>query len=185
VDDPRNAPAPPPTTAFLLELVGGQSRLYAAISALLGGDPAAHDVLQETNLVLLRKAAEYDPARPFLPWALGFARFEVMAWRKRQSRDRLLLDDDVVAALADQLAEDPPARGDAADRLDALERCRRRLPDETRRLLDLRYREGESVRAIAARLGRTENVVSVTLFRIRQALLRCMGGRPDPAAEAG
>jgi len=30
----------------------------------------ADDVLQETNLVLWRKTADFDPAREFMPWAM-------------------------------------------------------------------------------------------------------------------
>ena len=77
---------------FMLLLTSHQSSLYACISALLGGVEGVQDVLQETNVVLLEKAGEYDPARPFVPWALAFARFQTLAWRKRQTRDRLVLD---------------------------------------------------------------------------------------------
>jgi RNA polymerase sigma-70 factor (ECF subfamily) len=156
---------------FALQLTSHQSTLYAAIAALLGGVEGAHDVLQETNVVLLEKAAEYDPARPFVPWALTFARFQVMAWRKRQARDRLVLNDELFAVLADRLTIDaaPPNR-----RLDAIETCLQKLQPESRKLVDARYVQGETVQAMAARLGRSVNVVSVALFRIRKALLDCV-----------
>jgi RNA polymerase sigma-70 factor (ECF subfamily) len=169
-----------PTPEFLLLLTSHQSSLYAAISALLGGVEGAHDVLQETNLVLLQKAGEFDPARPFVPWALTFARFQVMAWRKKQSRDRLVLNDDLFAVLADRLALDvtPPNR-----RLDAIESCLGKLQPESRELVDARYLHGEAVQDIAERIGRSVNVVSVTLFRVRKALLDCV--RATLAAEGG
>src|SRR5438445_5692787 len=109
-----------PKPEFLLLLTSHQSTLYAAITAMLGGAEGAQDVLQETNVVLLEKAGEYDVARPFVPWALAFARFQVLAWRKRQSRDRLVLNEELFAALADRLAVEsaPPNR-----RLDAIETC--------------------------------------------------------------
>ena len=40
------------------------------------------DVVQSTPLALLRKFAEYDSSRPFLPWALGVARFEILSHRR-------------------------------------------------------------------------------------------------------
>lgn len=164
-------PSPGPTPEFLLLLTSHQSTLYASISAMLGGSEGAHDVLQETNIVMLEKAAEYDPARPFVPWAVTFARFQVMAWRKRQSRDRLVLDDALFAAVADRLAEESatPSR-----RLDAIEGCVGKLMPEWRSMIDARYVNGEAVQDIAARLGCSVNVVSVTLFRIRKALLDCV-----------
>ena len=163
-----------------MRLTSHQSTLYAAISALLGGVQGAQDVLQETNIVLLEKAGEYDPSRPFAPWALAFARFQVMAWRKRQSRDRLVLDDDLIAALADRLAANSVSPG---QRLDALEKCLSKLPTEARKIVDARYVQGDPVQEIAARLGRSVNVVSVTLFRIRKTLLDCV--RAALAAEGG
>ena len=64
-------------------LTGTQSRLYAYICSLIGGAAGARDVLQETNLVLWDKAQEYDPARPFLPWAYRIAYLQVLAYRKQ------------------------------------------------------------------------------------------------------
>jgi DNA-directed RNA polymerase specialized sigma24 family protein len=49
--------------------------------------------------------------------------------------------------------------------------------------MDARYVAGDPVQAIAARLGRSVNVVSVTLFRIRKVLLDCV--RATLAAEGG
>jgi RNA polymerase sigma-70 factor (ECF subfamily) len=162
---------PGPTPDFLLLLTSHQSTLYAAITALLGGAEGAHDVLQETNLVLLEKAADYDRSRPFVPWALTFARFQVLAWRKRQSRDRLVLNDDLFAVLADRLTADslPPNR-----RLDALEKCLNKLPRDSRGLVDARYVRDEPVQDIAARLGMSASAVSVALFRVRKALRDCV-----------
>jgi RNA polymerase sigma-70 factor (ECF subfamily) len=169
-----------PRPEFLLLLTSHQSTLYAAISALLGGVEGAQDVLQETNIVLLEKAGDYDPARPFAPWALAFARFQVMAWRKRQSRDRLVLDDELIAVLAERMAADSASPG---RRLDALEKCLNKLPAESRTIVDARYIQGNPVHDIAAKLGRSVNVISVTLFRIRKTLLDCM--RATLTAEGG
>jgi RNA polymerase sigma-70 factor (ECF subfamily) len=165
---------------FLLQLTTHQSTLYATITALLGGVEGAQDVLQETNVVLLEKAHEYDASRPFIPWAATFARFQVLAWRKRQSRDRLVLDDALFAVLADRLTAKAalPSR-----RLDAIETCLGKLTPESRQLVDARYVQDETVKSIADRLGRSVNVVSVSLFRIRKMLLECMRG--ELAAEGG
>ena len=66
---------------FVERLTEAQSALYGAIYTLLAGNAEVADVLQETNRVLWRKASTYDPTRPFLPWALAVARFEVLAHR--------------------------------------------------------------------------------------------------------
>lgn len=155
---------------LLTEIAGCQSRLYAYICTLLGGAADAHDVLQQTNLALWDKAAEYDAGRPFLPWAYRFAYLQVMAYRKARGRDRLLFDDEVVGRLAERLAPDEePDR-----RLEALDGCLGRLSKRQRHVVDLRYREGKTVEAISAALGKAPNAVSAALYRIRAALAECI-----------
>jgi RNA polymerase sigma-70 factor (ECF subfamily) len=160
-----------PPAGFLLQLTNHQSALYAAVVSMLGGADGAQDVLQETNAALLEKAAEFDPSRPFVAWAIGFARTQVLSWRKRQTRDRLVLDDALFEVVAEKLTTASPV---ANRRLEALEGCLGKLPQPSRELISDRYMSGESVQAIAERSGRTVNVVSVLLFRIRQALLDCV-----------
>lgn len=155
---------------FVERLTQAQSALYGSIHTLLAGAPEVADVLQETNRVLWRKAATYDPARPFLPWALTVARFEVLAHRKRRSRERLVFDDALVAQVAQEYERQ--SAGDGA--LQRLERCLQKLQPNQRALLEERYVQGESVNDIAARQGRAANAVSALLYRIRGLLAQCM-----------
>jgi RNA polymerase sigma-70 factor (ECF subfamily) len=160
-----------PSPAFLLQLTNHQSALYAAVVSMLSGTDGAQDVLQETNASLLEKAKDYDPSRPFVAWALGFARTQVLSWRKRQTRDRLVLDDALFEAVAEKLVTESPT---ANRRLEALGGCLGKLPEPSRELISDRYMRGESVQSIAEKSGRSVNVVSVLLFRIRQVLLDCV-----------
>lgn len=157
---------PEQMSQFVERLTAAQSALYGSIHTLLAGSPDAADVLQEANRVLWRKAATYDVARPFLPWALTVARFEVLAHRKRLSRDRLVFDDELLGQIAAEY-ERQSARGGA---LHALEHCLQKLPPAQRELVEQRYLRGESVHDIAARQGRAANAVSALLYRIRSLL---------------
>jgi RNA polymerase sigma-70 factor (ECF subfamily) len=159
------------TGDFVQALTGVQSRLYAYICFLLGDAASARDVLQETNLALWDKALDYDPSRPFVPWAYGVAYLQVMAHRKRCSRSRLLFDEQLVGELAEQ------AMGREVDldrRLEALGDCMGRLPGPRRDLIDRRYVHGDSVDQIAGRLRKAPNVVAASLYRIRKTLLECI-----------
>lgn len=161
---------PDQMSQFVERLTTAQSALYGSIHTLLAGSTDAADVLQETNRVLWRKAGDYDSTRPFLPWALTVARFEVMAHRKRLSRDRLVFDDALLGQIAEEY-ERQSARGSA---LHALEHCLQKLPAAQRELVDQRYLRGESVNDIAARQGRAANAVSALLYRIRALLATCV-----------
>jgi len=155
-------------------LTGNQSRLYAYICSLIGAATGARDVLQETNLTLWDKAQEYDPARPFLPWAYRVAYLQVLAYRKRSARSRLVFDEELVSELAvESLRRD----ADHDRRLEALGHCVDKLPGPRRELLDRRYRHGESVDQIAGRLRKAPNVVAASPYRIRKTLLECIESR--------
>lgn len=154
---------------FVERLTEAQSALYGCIHAMMAGAPAVADVLQETNRVLWKKAAEYDPARPFLPWAYRVAHFEVLAHRKRQSRDRLVFDDELMGLLADEYAQQS-----SSGALNALELCLQKLPVGQRELVESRYARGEAVADIAARDGKAANAVSALLYRIRGLLAECI-----------
>ena len=152
-------------------LAACQSGLYAYVCSLLGTSRGAADVLQEANVVLWEKAAEYDPARPFLPWAFRVAHYQVLAYRKRQSRDKLVFDDDLLAAVTDALRR----RDESADReLQALDGCVGKLPARQRDVVEARYRTGEAVDAMARRLGKAPNAMAAELYRLRKQLMDCV-----------
>ena len=151
-------------------LTGLQSRLYAFLCTLLARPEDARDVLQETNVVLWKKAAEYDPSLPFEPWAFRFAHWQALAWRKRQTRDRLVFDD----AAFEQIAAEFPVTGTAEQELQALEECLAKLPEKQRALVDRRYSSGESVNAIAGADSKPPNVIAASLYRARRVLAECI-----------
>lgn len=155
---------------FVERLTGAQSQLYAFIVSLMPGADDAADVLQETNKALWQKASEYDPARPFLPWAMQFARWQVKAYRKRISRDRLVFNDELV----DQLAAAFEHSDSSERQLHALELCLQKLPPAQRALVAAKYERDEAVNDIAAREGKAANAVSALLYRIRAALAECV-----------
>ena len=152
-------------------VTGIQSSLYAYISALMAGDESARDVLQETNLVLWEKESAYDRSCSFSSWAFQIAQFQVLAFRKRQKRSRLVFDDDLIGLLA----EDFHAEVDRVDaRVEALQGCLKKLDSNQRKLVARRYEQNHRVSDIADSLERTPNAVSLMLHRVRQFLLDCV-----------
>ncbi len=87
---------------FVRELLGCQDAVYSYIRSLVPRQSDAEDVLQQTNTVLLRKADEFNDVEDLTSWSCRVAYFEVLAYRTRQKRDRLLFDDGLVRLLADE-----------------------------------------------------------------------------------
>ena len=159
------------STEFVAQITKSQRQLHAFILSMVWNPVEADDVLQETNLVLWEKVAEFDGNRPFLPWAMRFAQWQALAWLKRHKRQRLVFDDDLAKLLADEAAMAEPVF-DA--RRVALASCFQKLKPEQRKLIARRYEPEASVNAMAEVAGTTAKAISDRLRRIRNALLECI-----------
>ena len=161
----------PASDDFVALLSNSQWKLHAYIFSLVWNPADADDILQETNIVLLKKAAEYDTNRKFLPWALTIARFQALAGLKRRQRLRFVFDDALTMFLADDAAREDSIL--EARRL-ALATCLQKLPAASRDLLVRRYEPKAVVGDMAAALGLSLKTLSDRLRRIRQKLLDCI-----------
>ncbi len=113
--------------AFVRLLTDEQPRLYGFILTLVANEEQAKDVLQETNIVLWRKASTYRKGTNFGAWTKKVAHIQALACRRDRQRDRHLFDDELVGQLA-RVAE---RRLDgAADRFTALRTCVTKLTQQ-------------------------------------------------------
>jgi RNA polymerase sigma-70 factor (ECF subfamily) len=156
---------------FVRLMTEHQGRLFAYVFSLLGNPDAANDVLQEINIVLWRDGREFLPGSNFKAWAFRIAHFQVMAWRQRQIRDRLVFEDDMLEVLATGARECDDMFDRRQERLTG---CLEKLTPEHRELIRKRYAEGTPLQSIASERGTTANAVMQTLFRIRQRLMLCV-----------
>lgn len=148
-----------------------QAALAAYIFSLLPNRAQADDVLQETNLVLWRKAADYDTALPFMPWACRIAHFQVKAALRDASRDRHVFNPELIDLLAAEEGADP----EATSKLDhALRTCLDQLPHDKLQLILHRYQPDSSVHEMAASRNLSPGALSGQLHRIRQLLETCV-----------
>jgi RNA polymerase sigma-70 factor, ECF subfamily len=159
------------TNEFADRLVAAQAGLYSYILTLLPWPDQANDVLQETNMVLWREADDFSPGGNFQAWACRVAYFQVLTYRRRSQRDRMVFGDVFLEGLAQEAA---PADDDAEQERLFLRECLKELSADERELLQKRYDMGKPVNAIAAERDQSANAVAVALFRIRQALMKCV-----------
>ena len=165
---------PEKTEQFVGQLTEHQNRLYGYVYSLLGDHSRTADVVQETNLVLWRKIGEFQPEKPFLPWAMAIARFQVLAHLRDRSRDRLLLDAELAETLSEQ-AERQASQVEAVR--EALRPCMQLLTPANRDLVDRRYFRAMSVADVAEAVNRSAGSVKVALLRIRRQLAECVQRR--------
>lgn len=129
------------------------------------------EVMQDVSIAAWRKFSSLDDHDAFGAWACMIARYELLMTRRRFARDRLVLSEDIVKLLADEAADELPMRN---RQLEALEGCIQRLPRERRELALAAYGRDQSIREMAAQLGRSEGSLYQLLARIRRELQRCI-----------
>ncbi len=174
--------APPPSEQFATQLTAAQGSLYAYVCSLLGGSRDAADVLQETNLVLWRKAGEFKPELNFNAWAFKIAYFQVLAYRKRQAidRHRCNFNEQLLDRIAARLE---PQADRFTQRMRMLDECIDKLPDYQRELIRMRYAERLGVNVISHRLRKSENSIAAALYRARLSVIDCVETKPDAEDE--
>jgi RNA polymerase sigma factor (sigma-70 family) len=155
------------------ELVSRTSGLVSSVALAIVRDiDLSRDVAQEVFLALWRDLKNLRNPASFLPWLRQTARNRAHAALRSRIRQRRLGEGDFDVALAG--AADP--RPNAAEQLAkdeetaVLKEALDALPDETREIVILFYREGESLARVAALCELSETVVKKRLSRARERL---------------
>ncbi len=156
---------------FMRLWTAAQPAVSGFVRALVRDWSVADEVLQETSLVLFRRFDEYDEQRPFVAWALGIAKFQVLSLNRDAARSRVSFDIDLLARFTETWAELAPR---ASDRSLYLQDCIERLAARARQMVRLRYYDDLTAEEISRQIGGTGAAVRVALQRIRQQLRVCV-----------
>ena len=157
---------------FMRLFLSNERRIYGLIFSLVPDWADADDLMQEVSTVLWRKFGEFEPGTNFSAWALKIARFQVLAYRKKQRVERARLSDRTVEQLADRalMRASEPVDG----RREALKRCLGRLRDQDRQLIQLKYNPGATTKSVAETVGKSIHAVYKGLNRVHSQLLDCV-----------
>lgn len=155
---------------FLTLFTPNEPAIRAFVRRLVPSRQDAAEIMQGVALVLWRKFQELDDPSQFRPWAFGVARFEAFAWLRDEARNRMVLANEVLDAVASDSLE-------IEDRLsfqrDALEACLNRLSGDQRQLILAAYAPQVQIQEVAVRSGRTVAAFYQWLHRMRMQLLEC------------
>lgn len=149
-------------------------QLYAYVLSLIPNWADADEVFQETNVRLWRDFARFDEGTDFGAWAASIAYYQVLTWRKRQSRSRLMFDESTVSAIADSQEQVMPL---VEARCRALRECFKGLSGRNRELLAKCYAPGVSMSEVGVTVGKSRSALYKSLQRIRASLRTCIERR--------
>jgi RNA polymerase sigma-70 factor (ECF subfamily) len=163
---------------FMRLLLTHELEILRSVLVFVPHRPDARDIMQETAVALWSHFDEYDPSRPFVNWAHGFARNEVRRFLRARQRRQALTERAAAALMATADARE----GTRVERERHLTDCLQRLPEEQRRLVDGYYFRDRSVETLAREHRRTVEAIYKALQRIRSTLRQCIERK---VAEAG
>ncbi|MGB0153824.1 MAG: sigma-70 family RNA polymerase sigma factor [Verrucomicrobiales bacterium] len=156
---------------FVALLTEHQSSLRYYVASLLPGDSAAADVAQQANATIWKKRDDFELGTNFKAWIFSIARYEVLNYRKKDSRDRLVFSEEMEDLIANEL---PERAGDFDLKQEALKGCLQKLKPADRDLIQHRYFEGTPLAEYSSEINRSVGSLKVTLHRIRNRLLHCV-----------
>lgn len=137
------------------------------------GFHGADDLAQEVLLKVWEKKEEFTPGTNFKAWIFQVARFYVMNQRRKLARSNvILLDDDVLDQIDRQWMDTEEAASDAE--LEALQKCMSTLSPADHELLHIRYATKTPLETYAEQEGVRAGTLKARLFRLRDALRRCI-----------
>ena len=158
-----------------------QNTVTAIALAITGDVQASEDIAQEAFLSAWQQLDRLRNSASFLPWLRQITRNLARDWLRGQAQRPL---SGKAAEIAIGMAADPSP--EPADRLlrgeaeAAAEDIISALPEDSREVLLLFYREGQSSRQVAALLGLSDEAVRKRLSRarasVREDLLQRFGG---------
>ena len=146
-------------------------RLYAYVRMLVPHQADAEDIFQEASRFLWEQFDTYRTDSDFMAWACHVSRFKVWEHRRKRARQPAELSD-TVYELLDEEAWQSMSSLDVQMR--ALAGCFNKLPVSDREIVDARYQEGATPKALAQSFGRSLDAIYRTLRRIHKSLFECI-----------
>ena len=137
---------------------------------LLGDRDDAEDVVQVAFTIVHRRAAEFDPSRPFAPWLFGIVRRLAANRRARDSRRSRLLRLWGQSSAAELRTNELENRIDARLDAETVSSAMQSLPAMQRACFELVVLRGVPPAEVAAMHDISESTVRQHVFRARRAL---------------
>lgn len=150
-----------------------EPQILRAVMVLLPQRNDARDIVQDTAVALWQHFDQYDPERPFLNWALGYARIHIRRFFRSVDRRSKLTEKAAEALLI--AAED--REGSMEIQSAALHACIAELPPPARGLIEGYYFEEKSADALGKAFGKSPEAVYKSIQRLRRSLFDCITRR--------
>jgi len=156
---------------FVELLTQHQRKLYSYIYSLVPNAADSDDLLQETNLVLWKKANGYKLGTNFMAWACQIAFFNVQKFLTTKGRSRVYFNEELLAQLAELHLDHADSHAIYSMLLIS---CLEKLSEGSKLLLKLRYDGNHEMQDIAEQVKRPVASLYNSLSNIRFKIMKCI-----------
>lgn len=158
-------------TAFARLVLATQKTVTVIALAVTRDVQLSEDIAQDTYIKAWQRLGSMKNPESFMPWLRQVTRNAAIDHvRRRRHQEMTVGADDPRIAEASAPGMGPEIWMQDTQRSEQLARALDAVPDESREVLLLFYREGQSSRHVAALLGLTDGAVRKRLQRARDAL---------------
>jgi RNA polymerase sigma-70 factor (ECF subfamily) len=157
--------------SFTRLFLRNEEKVRAFVRVMMASDVAVDDVVQEVAVVAWRKFSDLKDGEDFGLWACVIARYEVLKWRRKHARDRLVFSENTLNLLATAELKNVEQREQERSTLDW---CLQKLTDSEQALVMSVHISGSSVARIAEETGQQAKQLYRQVQQLRLALLDCV-----------
>ena len=158
---------------YLLEIVANQQRIYGYIKSIHPYPSEVEDILQESNMTLMKKYKDFDCSRDFMPWAFSIARWTWMAYKQKRRRalSKLsYLDEEFNLFVDPQTCDHEKRKSEEYDRKKLiLNKAYKKLSKQEKNMLSMAF-DGKELDQMAKELNLGKNCLSTRKSRLLSKL---------------
>jgi len=145
------------------------ARIHNYAVSKLGSVVEAEDVTQEAFEAVFQCIDKFEGRSDLVVWIYGITRNLIHNRIRRRAGDRLVALEEAAAEAAPESSA-PDRQAEARDALRRMREAIEELPQDQRRILELRHEKRMAIRRIAELMHRSEDAVKSSLYRTRRSL---------------
>ena len=157
-----------------------QARLRAYVARYVARPEDVFDIVQDGLLDAMEHLDRFDETKEIGPWLRAICRNRMLnhfrSRKVRQNAAQQLLGE----AIEETWGTMDDELGDGAERVAALKVCLDELEKSQRELIHMRYQREVPLNELAKKTGRSAAALSMSLFRLRSILEKCVERRLSP-----
>ena len=148
-----------------------QSQIYSYILALTPRNHEADDIFQDVASSMWEHFGDYKIGTDFAAWGVRIAHNKTVDYIRKNKSSPIRYSEETIRLISDYYANHEHNKD---RRIKILEDCASRLSPEDKHLVQLKYSQKITTKALSERIGRSVNGLYKSLSRIHYLLYNCI-----------